>query len=180
VFSHISGFFLRRAVLPEPYPNDFALWAARELRDRRLAERLALVDLFEAGSVEVARSMVVATIEDHLRHHPPSGAPTGITPFIFMQLHVVPVPTGQQAGTLREFHDVLVAADASVLFFHLVEARYRLGRGRGDFADWVDTSLGRPELAATLARIDPYVGTLERLRDRHLTLLAAALESADG
>jgi hypothetical protein len=176
VFSHLAGALLHRAVLPEAYPNDFALWAGVELRDLRLAERLALVDLFDAGSVEAARNQIVATIEDHLRHVAagPAGRPQ---PFTFVRIHVVPVPTGYQARTLREFRDALAEVDASALFFHLIEARYRLGRGQGDFAEWIETSLEQPALAADLARIDPHVGSLERLRDRHLTVLDSALAS---
>ena len=55
-------------------------------------------------------------------------------------------------------------------------ARYRLGRGRSDFAEWVDTALGLPELADRLAHIDPGVGSLERIRDRHLRALTEALD----
>lgn len=175
VFSHLSGVLLHRAILPEVYPNDFALWAATELRDLRLAERLALVDLFDAGSVEAARHELVATIEDHVRHLPPAAGAARGQPFIFMQAHVVPVPTGHRPRTLREFRDALAEVDASALFFHLIEARYRLGRGQGDFAEWIASALGQPGLAEALAGIDPHVGSLERLRDRHLTLLDAAL-----
>ena len=175
VFSHLSGVLLHRAVLPEEYPNDFALWAAIELRDLRLAERLALVDLFDAGSVEAARNELVAIIEDHLRHRPPAAAAGPGQPFTFVQAHVIPVPTGHRARTLREFRDALAEVDASAFFFHLIEARYRLGRGQGDFAEWIATSAGQPALAESLARIDPHVGSLERLRDRHLILLDAAL-----
>jgi hypothetical protein len=175
VFSHLSGALLHRAVLPEAYPNDFALWAATELRDLRLAERLALIDLFDAGSVEAARNELVATIEDHIRHQSPPPAAGRGQPFTFMQVHVVPVPTGHRARTLREFRDALAEVDVSALFFHLVEARYRLGRGQGDFAEWIASSLGQPALAEALSRIDPHVGSLERLRDRHLTLLDTAL-----
>jgi hypothetical protein len=177
VFSHLSGALLHRAVLPEAYPNDFALWAATELRDLRLAERLALIDLFDAGSVEAARTHLMATVEDHLRHLPPAAGAGRAQPFRFMQVHVVPVPTGHQARSLREFRDALSEVDASALFFHLIEARYRLGRGQGDFAEWIATSLRQPALAEALARIDPHVGSLERLRDRHLTLLDTALGS---
>jgi hypothetical protein len=177
VFSHVSGVLLHRTVLPEAYPNDFALWVATELRDLRLAERLALVDLFDTGSVDAARTQLVATVEDHLRHRPPGPGAGHAQPFAFMRTHVVPVPTGHRARTLREFRDALAEVDASALFFHLIEARYRLGRGRGDFAEWIATAIGNPGLADALARIDPHVGSLERLRDRHLTLLDSALGS---
>jgi len=174
-FCHTAGGLLRRAVLPEAYPNDFAQWAGTELHDRRLAERLALVDMFDAGSLEAVRSELIGVLEDHLRHAPGPLPRCQDEPFSFCQLHVVPVPSGHQARTLAEFRDALAEVDASALFYHLVEARYRLGRGRGDFAEWV-AAMGRPELADRLARVDPFVGSLERIRDRYLAALDEAAE----
>ena len=81
-------------------------------------------------------------------------------------MHLVPVPTGHQARTLGEFRDALAEVDASSLFFHIIDARYRHGLGRSDFAEWVDVQLGLPELGERLAHVDPGVGNLERIRDR--------------
>jgi hypothetical protein len=66
--------------------------------------------------------------------------------------------------------------DASALFYHLVEARYR-GGSRGDFVEWIAAELGRREVAERLARVDPQVGSLERIRDRYLAVLDAVLEA---
>lgn len=174
-FCHTAGGLLRRAVLPEAFPNDFAQWAGTELHDRRLAERLALVDLFDAGSLEAARAELVAVLEDHVRHAPGPLPRCQDEPFTFCRLHVVPIPTGHQARTLGEFRDALAEVDASALFYHLIEARYRLGRGNGDFSEWL-AGMGRAELAERLGRIDPFVGSLERIRDRYLAVLDEAPE----
>jgi len=175
-FCHTAGGLLRRAVLPEAYPNDFAQWAGTELHDRRLAERLALVEIFDAGSLEGVRVELIATLEGHLRHLTGPLPRCEDEPFSFCRLHVVPIPSGHQARTLREFRDALAEVDASALFYHLVEARYRLGRARGDFAEWLATGLGRDDLADRLGRIDPYVGSLERIRDRYLAVLDELVE----
>jgi hypothetical protein len=90
-------------------------------------------------------------------------------------MHLVPVPTGYEARTLAELRDALAEVDVSALFYHTIEARYRAGRGRGDFAEWVGGSLGLPEVADRLAHIDPHAGSLERIRDRHLSVLADAI-----
>jgi hypothetical protein len=90
-------------------------------------------------------------------------------------VHLVPVPTGHQARTLVEFRDALAEVDVSALFYHTIEARYRAGRGRGDFAEWVGGALGRADLADRLAHIDPHAGSLERIRDRHLSVLGDAI-----
>lgn len=174
LFTHTAGTMLRRPVQADAYPNDFALWVATELGDRALAERLAMVDVFDAGSLDALRANLVAVLEEHL-HRGPAAVPVAVEPFVFLRTHVVPVPLGVATATLREFRDGLAEVHASALFYHVVEARYRLGRDRSDFADWAEQGLGQPDLAARLARIDAQVGSLERLRDRCLTVLDDAL-----
>jgi hypothetical protein len=58
----------------------------------------------------------------------------------------------------------------------MVEARARLGRPTGDFAEWLRDSLGLPELADRLGRIDTYMTSLERVRARVLSLVDEELE----
>ncbi|MGH7317764.1 MAG: DUF5752 family protein, partial [Candidatus Rokuibacteriota bacterium] len=100
IFCHTSAAILHRPVLPEAYPNDFSLWVGTEVRDVRLAERLAAVDAFHAGSMERVREELVATISDHLQHLGTAPPRTQGKRFRFFQVHLVPVPTGHQARTL--------------------------------------------------------------------------------
>jgi uncharacterized membrane protein YidH (DUF202 family) len=60
----------------------------------------------------------------------------------------------------------------------MVEARARLGRRSGDFAEWIRTSLQLPALAERIERIDAYMTSLERVRARVLALVDEALEEA--
>src|SRR5215468_3844133 len=175
LFCHMSAALMHRSALPDTYPNDFALWVASELRDARLAERLSAVDPFPSGSMDRVREELVSAITDHLRHLSAAPRASQGDPFRFFQLHLVPVPTGHEARTLREFRDALAEVDASSLFYHIIDGRYRRGRGRSDFADWIDSGLGLPEVGERLARLDPGVGSLERIRDRHLQVLNEAL-----
>src|SRR5574341_759784 len=52
VFFHTFGYFLRHRPFTTAYANDFARWAAVEIFDRTLAERLAVVDPFARRSPE--------------------------------------------------------------------------------------------------------------------------------
>jgi len=97
-------------------------------------------------------------------------------PFYFQQSHIVEVSLGAGANTLAEFRAGLASVDASAIYFHMVEARARLGRRAGDFAEWIRTSLGMPELADRIERIDTYMTSLERVRARVLALVDAALD----
>jgi hypothetical protein len=62
----------------------------------------------------------------------------------------------------------------------MVEARTRLGRRSGDFAEWIRSELSLPDLADRIERIDTYMTSLERVRARVLALIDAALEEAGG
>jgi hypothetical protein len=179
VFYHTHGYFLRHRPLTMAWGNDFARWAAWEVRDLALAERLAVVDPFESPGLEQLREELVTIIHDHLRRLStvPRAELGGV--FHFQQSHIVQVELGPPATTLAEFRAGLDGVDASAIYFHMVEARARLGRRSGDFAEWLRTSLGLPMLADRIERIDTYMTSLERVRARILSLVDDALESQD-
>jgi hypothetical protein len=56
----------------------------------------------------------------------------------------------------------------------------RQGRRENDFSQWVRREAGLPALADRVARINPYAGSLERVRARLLTLVDEALEQSGG
>ncbi|HEV8641098.1 MAG TPA: DUF5752 family protein [Methylomirabilota bacterium] len=176
VFYHTHGYFLRHRPLTTAYGNDFARWTAVEVRDQALAERLAVVDPFGFPDLELLREELVTIIHDHLRqlNTVPRAELAGA--FHFQQSHIVQVELGPLATNLAEFRDGLAAVDASAIYFHMVEARTRLGRPSGDFAEWLRTSLELPALADRIERIDTYMTSLERVRARVLSLVDQALE----
>ena len=88
--------------------------------------------------------------------------------FHFMKSVSVIFSVPYQAYDLREFVRALHQISLGSLYFHMFEAKLRLGRGQNDFSTWFDKSLGEPELAAEVAHIDPYSYTLEGLK---LTLI---------
>jgi hypothetical protein len=63
----------------------------------------------------------------------------------------------------------LSEVEVSAVYFHVFEARHRLRHEESDFSAWIEQSLGMPELADTLRAINPYVGSLERVRSALLT-----------
>ncbi|OGL05730.1 MAG: hypothetical protein A3H48_05850 [Candidatus Rokubacteria bacterium RIFCSPLOWO2_02_FULL_71_18] len=176
IFFHTHGYFLRHRPFTTAWGNDFARWAAVELRDPVLGERLAVVDPFAFPALDGLREELVTIVDRHVRD---LGAVVRLPwgrGFHFQQSHVVEVPLGVQATTLREFRDALSTVDASAIYLHMVDARARRGRGAGDFAEWLRAALGRPALAEQVGRIDAYLTTLERVRGRLLDLVDAVLE----
>lgn len=177
VFYHTHGYFLRHRPVTTAYGNDFARWAAVEVRDQALAERLAVVDPFEYPNLEDLREELVTIINDHLRRLSWVPRVEFGQAFHFQQSHIVEIPLGPTATSLAEFREGLAAIDASAIYFHMVEARTRLGRQSGDFAEWLRTSLELPELAERVERLDTYMASLERVRARVLSLVDQALEN---
>jgi hypothetical protein len=178
IFYHTHGYFLRHRPVTAAYGNDFAAWVAGHVRDQVLAERLAVINPFEMDSLEELREELMSVVHDHLLRLSTIPRVEFGDAFNFQQSHIVEVPLGPAATTLLEFRTGLAEVDASAIYFHMVEARARLGRRSGDFAEWIRISLQLPALAERLERIDAYMTSLERVRARVLALVDAELEEA--
>jgi trehalose synthase-fused probable maltokinase len=175
IYYHTHGFLLRPRLLAGAYPNDFATWVDVHVRDRVLGERLAMVDPADFTTLQALREELVSVVDEHLRRIGIVPQVVSGEPFDFIQSRIVEIPTGIEARTLQELRDALLEVDQSALYFHLVEARLRLGRGRNDFAAWLERGLGLPDLAARVQAVNPYAGSLEQARARLLALLDEAL-----
>jgi hypothetical protein len=66
----------------------------------------------------------------------------------------------------------------SAVYYHLVEARRRLGGGDNDLARWLERGLGLTELAGRVRALNPYTASLERTRARLIQLCDVALAEA--
>ncbi|MBI5583222.1 MAG: hypothetical protein HY892_05320 [Deltaproteobacteria bacterium] len=176
VYYHTHGFFLRHQHIAGPYPNDFATWAAIQLRDHVLGEKLGILDPFEYDNLESLRGEIINTIDNHLSRLQVIPRIIYGEPFHFMQSRIIAVSTGLAAHNLAEFCHILSATDASVVYFHTFEAMLRLGRREGDFPFWIKTQLGETELAAAISHLDLYMSNLESFRNQIITLCGVVLE----
>jgi trehalose synthase-fused probable maltokinase len=180
IYYHTHGFLLRPRLLAAAYPNDFATWVDVHVRDRVLGERLAMVDPADFTTLQALREELVSVVDEHLRRIGIVPQVVYGEPFDFIQSRIVEIPTGVEARTLQELRDALLEIDQSALYFHLVEARLRLGRGRNDFAAWLERGLGLPELATRVQAVNPYAGSLEQARARLIAILDEALAAGTG
>lgn len=170
VYFHTHSFFLRHRFIERTYPNDFAEWVGEQVRDHVLAERLSVVDPFEYPSLEALREELVSLIDDHL-----SGLATvprvGFgAPFYFNRSRILEVPTGLEARTLPEFRAAISEVDVSVIYFHVFESHLRLQREENDFSAWIRHGLKLTDLADRMRALNPYLGSLERLRSSLLNM----------
>jgi len=179
IFFHTFGYFLRHRPFTTAYGNDFARWAALEIGDRALAERLAVVDPFAFPDLDALREHLVTIVQDHLRGREAEGRVEFDRAFHFQRSHIVDVPLGLTAATLVEFRGGLASVDESAIYLHIVETRVRERRAE-PFAAWLRDALDLPALAERFDRIDPYLTTLERVRGRLLGFVDEALEEGRG
>jgi hypothetical protein len=178
LYFHTHSRFLRDRTLPGAYPNDFATWAAIQVRDRVLGEKLGIIDPQDFADLESLRTEVVSLIDDHLSEV--RSVPRIIygEPFYFMQSRILEIPTGVKVSTLAEFCAALGEVDAAVVYLHVIEARGRKGRRRNDFAAWLDEQLGMTDLATAVARLNPFPFGLEEVRRRLIALCDAAMDGS--
>ena len=173
---HTQSYFLRHKYIAGPYPNDFATWAAIQVRDRVLGEKLGILDPYDFENLEALRTEIVNIIDEHLSQLQIIPRVIYGEPFHFMQSRIIEVPTGLEARTLKEFRKILANVDASVIYYHNFEAILRLGRRKGDFALWIEEQLNLSELAQGISRVDFYMTSLESIRHHIIKLSDEVLE----
>lgn len=165
VFYHTHQRYLTHHFREPGYYNDFTEWCARSLQEPAVAEKLAAVDLLDFTSLDDLRAALIAAVESapQLRSAQPRVCPPG-DEFHFCKVKSFIIPTGMKADNLEEFTVHLARCTNSSILFHLFEARLRLERRTNDFSLWLRDH-GEPELAEEIDRLDPYVMSLDELRD---------------
>lgn len=176
IYYHTHSYFLRHFYIAGPYPNDFANWAAIQVRDRVLGEKLAAVTPSGEKNLEDIRSELIEIIDSHLFTINMVPSVVYGQPFYFMQSRIIEVSTGIAVSNFQEFFEVLKTVDASAVYNHVFEARLRDKRGRSDFSIWIEDVLNMKELADKFEMVDSYMYSLEGLRSKLLDLCKKELK----
>ncbi len=156
------------------FSSDFAQWVLAACNEQELAERMASVDLREAVSLEGLRAELVALIDDHLSAKPGAADRPAFEPFHFCEFVEYTLALGISARDLSSLADGIRKISLQSLHHHFINARLRKPLGTNDFAYWISDSLGMPELAARINRIDFYTNTLEGVRSELLELIESS------
>ncbi len=162
IFHHTYQYFLKGHVLE--YTSDFAHWAGESLEERALAERLANIDPYDLESIDAVRGELVRVIDDYLAHFPEPREALAGDEFFFNETVSLVFPVGVRARNLAEFLAAIKYVDAACIYYHFFEARMRLGSGKDDFSSWMEEVLGKTELAQRVRSIDPFMHSLEDIR----------------
>jgi hypothetical protein len=166
IFYHTHERYLTHHFRKPVFYNDFAEWTSRALQEEVVAEKLAAIDMLEFTSIRELREAIIATIEEHLRTNGGRSreCPAG-DEFHFCRAKSFVMPTGVVAEDLPDFTEKLLHVTNASIFYHFFEARLRLGRKTNDFSQWL-SDLGERRLAEAIDRLDPYIMTLNELKQQ--------------
>ena len=163
LYHHTYQYFLKGHILE--YNNDFAQWAGESLEERALSEYFSNLDPFLFRNLEELRKMLLGVIDAYLEKFP---EPREVIPgneFYFNESTMILFPAGLRANNLAEFLMAIKYVDNPSLYYHFYEARMRLRDGVDDFSRWLEGVLGKKEIAAKIRGIDPFMHTLEGIRE---------------
>lgn len=165
LFHHFCETVIRPTFDDPEFRNDFAVWAARDLQDRVLAEQLGIINPYEYTDFEDLRHTVIEIIDDRLSemHYIP-WVKQG-NDFRFMRAVTVVFDTGLQLETPEDLVSSLSELSLGSIYYHYVEARRRTENHTDDFTAWL-TEFGKPaeDLIEALGEVDFYYISLKDLK----------------
>ncbi|MBI1883807.1 MAG: hypothetical protein HYS08_06335 [Chlamydiae bacterium] len=179
VYYHTHRFLQQHQYLsPEP-PNDFAYWVKNVLGDKVLGEKLFSIDILQFGDIESLRKEIVRTLEEYINLSPDAlmrFASLGHE-FYFMKSVQFILPLPYEAHSLEEFNEILRQVTIYSIYYHMFDARLRLGKNDNDFSMWLKSCVREEKLAKQISKLDPYTHTLEELRTKICSLAEERLHA---
>jgi hypothetical protein len=174
LFHHFCETVIRPTFDDPEFRNDIAVWAARELGDRVLAERLGIINPYNFEDLEELRQVVVETIDDRLAEVPyVPGVALGHD-FRFMRAVTVVFDTGHQLEKPDDLITILPELSDSSIYYHYVEARRRTDTGADDFTAWLEGfGDGTEPVISALQQIDFYFMSLSELKETLIRAVSA-------
>lgn len=139
IFHHAVQYQLRNPGAEELPPDDFSAWIGGVVQDTETAERLSFVvqgRSMSPESLKTALLHVLTAIPATKRVE--RDAPEG-SEFLFLATTPVSFPIGRWVHDGRDLVDALIAMDAGVWFFHLIEEPW-FGGGRAPLLEWLVAS----------------------------------------
>jgi hypothetical protein len=138
-----------------------------------MAEKLNSINVLDFSRIAELRGAIIAIIQEHIQTNNYKRNVVPGDEFYFVKANSFVIPTPYVAWDLAEFRDCIAKSSLNSLFFHLFEARLRLEHPSNDFSFWLGENFEENELAAFIARQDPFIYTLEQIRR---TILSAVEE----
>jgi hypothetical protein len=178
IFHHTYQYFLKGHI--QEYTNDFARWASESLEERALAESLSNIDPYSYRSTEGLRKDLLQVIDAYLDNFP---EPREVLPgdeFFFNETTSFVFPAAIKARNLAEFLMAVKYIDASSIYYHFYEARFRLRKKTDDFSKWIDEVMKAKDMAEKIQAIDPFMHTIDGIREHLIEILEEGLSREMG
>jgi hypothetical protein len=163
IYHHTYQYFLKSHSLE--YTNDFAQWAGEGLEERALAEELSNVDPYAYPTVDGLRKELMRVMQDYLARFPEPRDTRPGEEFYLNESVTLVFPAGVWARNLAEFLIAVKYVDRSCLYYHFYDSRLRTADRSNDFSHWL-LALGKKEIAERVSGIDPFVHSLEGIREQ--------------
>jgi len=179
IFYHTFSAFLKMREAEVPYNSDFAIWVSRSLNEKALAEKLMAIDLSEYNAIQNLRSRLAEVIQSYEEENPPAFQKDADEPFYLYDVMRVVYLTDKFAYDLLSFRDLLSTVSIYSIYYHFIESRLHTQLQTDDFSAWIEKSLGLPELAKRIRKIDLSVYNLEGLRARIIQLIDEYRENSN-
>ena len=171
LYHHTYQYFLKGHIME--FTNDFAEWAGLNLEESELSEELSNVDPYDYADMNALRAELMRVMQVYLERFPEPRETRPGEEFYFNEAVTLVFKAGVRAKNLAEFLIAVKYVDRSSLYYHFYDSRQRLGGRMNDFSQWIADSLGKKELAEKLMAIDPFVHSLDGIRER----IVAAIEN---
>ncbi len=174
IYHHTHRSIQRYHYISPARVNDFAWWITEVLSEAVLGEKMGSADIIEFQTITGLRQKFIQILQEHLSGMGKSKVRNSLCPtgreFHFMKCRSFFLPTPYIARQAKEFREMLKKVSVHSLYFHVFEARLRLGSIDNDFSRWL-RDLGEVDAAEEIAKLDPYTSTLEGLREKILAIL---------
>lgn len=167
IYHHFWGGLLRPGFDDPEYQNDFAGWARHALHDKRLAERLAIIDPTECSDLEELRQELIDVLEDRIDESEVVPGARADQQFHFIQSQIVVFDTQTRVEHPSQLCEITPTLSVGSIFYHFIDARRRDPDCMNDFSRWLmGLDSGYRELLARIETCDPYFSSLTELRDQ--------------
>jgi hypothetical protein len=170
IFYHTHHQYLSHHFEKPVFHNDFAIWVARALLEEPLSEKIAAIDLLAFSSIRQLREAIIKTVESYINEI--NGRVRECLPgdeLHFCESKSFIMPSGIVARDIPDFFAKLPKVSNASLYFHFFEARLRLEKPTNDFSAWL-SYCGAAEVAVAIDKLNPYLMTMEELREEIIRL----------
>ncbi|MCX7829112.1 MAG: DUF5752 family protein [Thermanaerothrix sp.] len=169
---HFYGYLMRPRA-EQLYHNDLSAWVGQSVGDQISAEKLDALNPSYFPTLEDLREAILDVLDEPVSSGSFLGWARGRSRFHFLMATILVFQTGLFAKDPLELAEKLSQCPPASAFYHFVDARLRTGCG-DDFSLWLLSSGIPQEEVSGLMSIDPYLMSLQALKNRiveELTLI---------